>query len=482
MASNRGPGAINTEASEYSRSANSGAVGGSWGSASAQHSTPSITINHDNPSPSYTMSATAQAAVSDGSYETNLILELCPPGGLKPVPPPEKLADFARNLPSLNADLICPAVLDCLEEGQPWIIRAKALCVMEACIQHGTLLTTGQNPYRNFFHACHEEIIPLSQHPRAAIHDPARRVLRLLGLQTEAIPATPVSPPPIGSVPVNLLDFDQGPEPAAPPAAAPPAANLFGGMQVKTPAAPAPAVAPPVPEATDLLGGFENSAPAPAPESTSSNLLDGFATSAPAPAAVATTSSMFAQMNLKENGSQPAASISTSAGIDDLLGSGANDTTTAPAPSGGSAFSFINKENTGSDPSTKEEVISPTNLVNAATATHSNVGSIPMFDPLQNVTPQTAQRKIMSLSAEQMQAMAYQQNMWMQQQQQMQMALLMQQQRGSLPPGMVLPFPVMAPPVMKPGAPADARPVQKDDKKFDFVLDAMKTAGSGPKK
>jgi hypothetical protein len=415
------------------------------------------------------MSSTAQAAVSDGSYETNLIMELCPPGGLKPVPPPEKLADFSRNLPSLNADLICPAVLDCLEEGQPWIIRAKALCVMEACIQHGTLMTTGQNPYRDFFHACHEEIIPLSQHPRAAIHDPARRVLQLLGLQANTTPATPVSPPPIGSVPVNLLDFDQGPEPEAAPTAAPSAANLFGGMQVKAPI-PAPA--------TDLLGGFEDSTPVPTSQPAAPNLLDGFS-SASTQTTVAPASSMFAQMNLKENDNKRVAPDATSAGIEDLLGAGASDATATAASTtvNGSAFSFINKENTVSDSAKKEEVVSPTN-----TSVVNNAGAIPVFDPLQNMTPKTAQRKIMSLSAEQMQAMAYQQNIWMQQQQQMQMALLLQQQRGALPPGMVLPFSGMAPPVMKPVTTADARPVQKDDKKFDFVLDAMKTAGSGPKK
>jgi hypothetical protein len=424
------------------------------------------------------MSSTAEAAVSDGSYETNLIMELCPPGGLKPVPPPEKLADFSRNLPSLNADLICPAVLDCLEEGQPWIIRAKALCVMEACIQHGTLLTTSQNPYRDFFHACHEEIIPLSQHPRAAIHDPARRVLRLLDLQANTTPATPVSPPPIGSVPVNLLDFDQGPEPEAIPAAAPPAVDLFGGMQVKAPV-PTPATASPVPESTDLLGGFGESAPIPTSQPAAPSLLDGFA-NATTQAPVASTLSMFAQMNLKENDNKPSAPVATDADIEDLLGSVANDATITAASTteNGSAFSFINKENTTSHPSKVEEVVSPTNTTNTST----NSGTIPVFDPLQNVTPQTAQRKIMSLSAEQMQAMAYQQNMWMQQQQQMQMALLMQQQRGALPPGMVLPFPGMTLPVMKPVATADARPVQKDDKKFDFVLDAMKTAGSGSKK
>jgi len=128
MASNRGPGAVNTEipSTNYGPgvSSSAGTVGGSWGPAWS--TTPSIHITHVNPTNSHhhTPSLTSSAAVADGSYEKNLVMELCPPGGLKPVPPADKLTQFCRNLPSLNADLICPVVLDCLEDGQPWINRA----------------------------------------------------------------------------------------------------------------------------------------------------------------------------------------------------------------------------------------------------------------------------------------------------------------------------------------------------------------------
>ena len=71
------------------------------------------------------------AGPSDGSYEKNLVLELCPLGGVKPVPVPDKLAAFAHSVSNLNSELICPVLLDILEDGQPWVIHAKALCVME---------------------------------------------------------------------------------------------------------------------------------------------------------------------------------------------------------------------------------------------------------------------------------------------------------------------------------------------------------------
>ena len=72
--------------------------------------------------------------MEDGRYEKNLVAELCPPGGLRAEPPPDKLAQFLQAVPTLNPDLLCPALLDCLEEGQPWIKRAKALHVMHAVI------------------------------------------------------------------------------------------------------------------------------------------------------------------------------------------------------------------------------------------------------------------------------------------------------------------------------------------------------------
>ena len=98
---------------------------------------------------------------------------------MKAEPPVDKLEQFLRNLPTLNPDLICPALLDSLEDGSPWIARAKALCVIEKTLQ----ATMEPNPYADFFHACASEIEPLTSHSRAAIRDPARRIWKELGFE-----------------------------------------------------------------------------------------------------------------------------------------------------------------------------------------------------------------------------------------------------------------------------------------------------------
>ena len=115
-------------------------VGGSWGAPSATR--PPSNINPGNPTlvsrvtSSQTTHGHGGTAVSDGQCERQLVvvMELCPPVGLKAEPPASKLQNFAQTISSLYTTLVCPALLDCLEEGQPWIICAKALWVMEACI------------------------------------------------------------------------------------------------------------------------------------------------------------------------------------------------------------------------------------------------------------------------------------------------------------------------------------------------------------
>jgi hypothetical protein len=507
MASNRGPGAVTSEYDRGSQqyggnaaSVRSGGVGGSWGAASTlqSHSTPSITINSIPGASS--SSGGGGSAVSDGTYERNLVLELCPAGGMKPVPPPDKLATFSRACSTLNSDLICPVLLDCLEEGQPWIIRAKALCVMETCISSGTRLSDGINPYRDFFHACQDEIVPLVSHARAAIRDPARRVLLLLGIAFDSsatMTANTAAPPHQQAVEApNLLDFDDDPQPVAPapprmppppppieasplpqttPTAAPVTSNnMFGGMQIKTatPAVTAVSVAP-----TMSLLDFEtpvsaSSVPAISDYASATDFLGEISSKSPSNSnGVTPATTMFDQLNL--NG--------TTNDTSDSLKS-------LPSPSnGGSAFGFINA---GVD------------------TTVSNTPVKPVFDPLKTgTTPNSAgqQKKTMQLSAEQMQAMAFQQMMMQQQYQQMQMAA-MQQGAGFSAAGMVVPMhpplgggnasnPVMnqqmamnmrfsaggAAPGGVPGgfsfmnnnAP---KPAQKDDKKFDFVKDAMFSA------
>eukprot|EP00527_Entomoneis_sp_CCMP2396_P001627 CAMPEP_0198146980 /NCGR_PEP_ID=MMETSP1443-20131203/32581_1 /TAXON_ID=186043 /ORGANISM="Entomoneis sp., Strain CCMP2396" /LENGTH=783 /DNA_ID=CAMNT_0043811099 /DNA_START=106 /DNA_END=2454 /DNA_ORIENTATION=- len=518
MASNRGPNAVTggPASTEYYKerdtsfnqlssthnggahatSASAGTVGGSWGSGSvasqaraSAYGTPSVTINH-NPSAGGAGGTTAGATMSDGTYEKNLVLELCPPGGLKPVPPPDKLSSFARAVGSLNPDLICPVLLDFLEDGQPWVIRAKALCVMETSIQNG-IGADGTNPYKTFFHACAAEIQPLAVHPRPAIKDPARRVLLILGVTPGPGPDAPpsttsrVAVPPSAAPAPNLLDFDDAPpvppsappplpptEAPPPPPAAPagPSSSMFGGMTIKgsksfeTPAAPA--AAPPVsaaPPADNLL------------DFTSSDTFSAAVTADPfadAPVAEASNpaaaSSMFGNLSVKDSKreDEPVEILA------DVV---------APTSSG-SAFGFMNV-NPAQPPAAAPPASAPT--LAAAQAPATPVVAQPMFDPLKSTgmasmagmaMPTGAsppyQQKMMAMSQEQMQAMAYQQ-MMMQQQMQMQMAM---SRGGGYNGGMSMPQPTM--PVqfrtsssgsMSMGGGRGVAPAKKDDRKFDFV-------------
>lgn len=274
MASNRGPNAYNSESYTSGTGTISSGVGGSWGAPAAPSATTSSSSSssiayqsrqaaHNNPpraSVVHIAGATG-GANADGTYERNLITELCPPGGMKAEPPPDKLQSFAQAIPNLNPDLTCPALLDALEDGQPWIIRAKALCVMEVCINvaEESVRTgmSGNNAYADFFHACKEEIEPLASHSRSAVRDPAKRVLKALGLdfvqqssatvQKDAV----LTPAPAAPAP-NLLDFD---EDSAPPVPPPPTENPPPLPADVPPAPPAPAVTPTTDNGS-LFGGM----------------------------------------------------------------------------------------------------------------------------------------------------------------------------------------------------------------------------------
>jgi hypothetical protein len=513
MASNRGPSAVTTppnyandsayyksrdsgqayswaQSSSINSSSISGAVGGSWGASSTattHQATPSITVNTvHGVGVGAGVSGGAGTGVSDGSYEKQLVMELCPPGGMKPEPPFDKLAQFARVVSSLNPDLVCPVLLDCLEEGQPWIIRAKALWAMETCIQHGQKPGAPSNAYADFLHACHCEFAPLANHSRAAIRDPAKRVLNLLGVATpvEGAAMPPVQsasapPPAAASAPppapvANLLDFDDGPAapvpapaaPPPPPEQSPPSASagggsLFGGLNMASaPAAAAPVAAAPAPAADtnllDLMGG----APAPvAPAATPAAPASAFGfmnaeppAPTPTPPVAATPSEpidMFANLSLKTGETQTKPAVASPP---------------APASSVESAFGFINT--TGSN-----ESAAPAAAPSAATPTAAS------FDPLKNVTtPTNTQKQMMPLSPQQMQAMMYQQMVMQQQMQMAQMQMAMQ--RGGNNPQMSfmnMPGHVMQNPAASKSTFAFMeKPEKQEDKSFDFVQDAMK--------
>jgi len=309
MASNRGPNAYNTESYKAGSGNVSSGVGGSWGGTSSTTTSVASQARHaahtQNSRSVVHISGPTGGANSDGTYEKNLITELCPPGGMKAEPPPDKLQSFAQAIPNLNPDLVCPALLDALEDGQPWIIRAKALCVMEVCINvsEESVRTgvAGNNAYADFFHACKDEIEPLATHARSAVRDPAKRVLKALGLDSPSslennVAATPVAAPPAPAQ--NLLDFGDEPievvlteTPPPLPSVAPPAPpvdtnstkqSLFGGMNMKTSSAESSKPAPVTHSLTeDLLGDVsEPAAPVPtrAPtESLGGGLFDDMA-------------------------------------------------------------------------------------------------------------------------------------------------------------------------------------------------------------
>jgi hypothetical protein len=470
-----------------------GGVGGSWAHASVTPSTGEPSYNHEGHStPSVTVTAapprtggSGGTAVTDGSYEKNLVLELCPPGGMKPVPPPDKLASFARAAPSLNADLICPVLLDCIEDGQPWIIHAKALCVMETCLQSDQ---PDRHPYRNFLFACHEEVAPLAAHARSAIKEPARRVLKLLGVTA----STTASSAPATAT-ANLLDFgedndnDHQQGSAPPPAVTTPASDdLFGGMQVKAQSSP------PVPVAT-----------ATATASVFDFVNDDGATAAPLATALAAAppASVFDFVN--DNGG---ATTVASAPANDLFGSDSHATTTTTDMFGGMSLKV--SEGGGAEPATPhdpaEELAavhtngSAFGFINNSSSNSSKAGgesnlttTQPSFDPLSQASPTLAQKKAMQMSPEQMQAVAYQQMMMQQQYQQMQMAMAMQHggvgmpHKGGMPMQRMssggsmshtgaggLPMPV-AGGGMRLSMGAPLRPQRVADNKFDFVKDAM---------
>lgn len=500
MASNRGPTAISSETYKSGSNNVASGIGGSWGPSS---SGPSVAAQSrmaangppTNHTPVVNITGHPGEANMNGTYEKNLIMELCPPGGMKPEPPADKLANFCRSLPDLNSDLICPALLDLLEDGQPWIIRAKVLCVMEKCIEVGDEMakTSGNNVYADFFYMCREEITPLASHARAAVRDPAKRVCRKLGLDMPAFASTPAPSRPSASVSVapavqppqpaaeasDLLDF--GDEPEAPPAAqpdvppppvpttvppAPPADNsnssssLFGGMTMKA-TAPAPAVSTSVP-----------AAPAPQPSVDA----DFFGVEEESSQSVAVTQSapaqpsqdsLFGDMDVKSEQvakSEPAAPVP------------------APTPAA-SGFSFINS---GSAPApTQAPVEAPVPPKPAAASfdpllslgsAGSTTSAKPQGMPQMAMTPQMA----MVMQQQQQQIMMMQAQM-----QQMQMAggnnaqrFPVQQRQASNGSmgvmggmgghGVATSFAFME----------DPNKAKKDasNKKFDFVQDAMKSA------
>eukprot|EP00569_Conticribra_weissflogii_P008605 CAMPEP_0171363788 /NCGR_PEP_ID=MMETSP0879-20121228/3584_1 /TAXON_ID=67004 /ORGANISM="Thalassiosira weissflogii, Strain CCMP1336" /LENGTH=818 /DNA_ID=CAMNT_0011871005 /DNA_START=132 /DNA_END=2588 /DNA_ORIENTATION=+ len=494
-----GAGGTNAAATTGGTSTNVGGVGGSWASAPVTtHAPPPVGAP---PPPPQGMSVAARSraeasgvavsaipvksiggATSNGDFERNLIQELCPPGGMKAEPPEDKLEEFARAVPSLNPDWVCPALLDALEEGNPWIMRAKALCVIETVLKvMAEHFEGGSNPYADFFHACSEEIEPLTNHARIAVKSPARRVLAALGVDNNAADsvaggqATGAQEPALVQEAPNLLDFDD-PVPPAPPATSPPAPpadgtekvlaggggdSLFSGLTTKSTAPPvASGSAPAAKQEDDLLRNFD-AAPAPS------------VASAPATG----SNDLFGDMNMKNS---PVATA-------EKPGRTESASSTEPSPTSASAFGFMNAS-TPSNPSSSNPSAPPAGP--PSTQAFDPLLSLGMPSSNSSATAAPNAANINSNTMMNMQAMAYQQNMMMMQQQMQQM------QVGYRPSGAnfgtvhsgVSPMhpgkPIMGANYMRqvPGVQGDkmssfsflgSDPKKEQTTSFDFVKDAM---------
>lgn len=458
MASNRGPNAISSSDSygnTYKAGSNNVAsgIGGSWGASSSNNTSVAAQArmpNHNpiNHNPVVNISGPPGAANTSGTFEKNLIMELCPPGGMKPEPPADKLASFCQSLPDLNSDLICPALLDMLEDGQPWVIRAKVLCVMERCVEVGEEMAknneAGNNVYADFFHMCCEEIKPLANHSRSAVREPARRVLKILGIDTPAKANTASAPPaakaPVAAAPApNLLDFDDEPQTQGapqPPAVPPP---------------PVPSEAPPVPPAAedpipptltngnkmsgaDLFGGMTiksssstnvsaTAATAPAPAAQSDLFGDGDNTSVqptPTPTSGASNASIFDSMVVKPDGNsvtENAANVTSGKenveNVNEAQNQAPAETVAAPSASG---FSFLN---TGANDSTGTS--EPKQIESAQTPKQSFDPLLSMAAPSSTMAAQPAPMAMSAQMAAVMQQQQQQIRMMQAQMQQMQM-------------------------------------------------------------
>ncbi len=445
-----------------------------------------------------------------GDYEKNLIAELCPPGGMKAEPPQDKLQEFARSVPSLNPDLVCPALLDALEDGNPWIMRAKALCVIETVLKVMDQQQGESNAYADFFHACASEIEPLANHARQSVKAPAKRVLGLLGVApgvsspVRSNGAAAAAAPPVAEAP-NLLDFD-GPTTADVPApvaatVAPPAPptvtstanvssgeSMFGGMTMKStapstssPATPALVSTESTESSGDLLGTFSVSAEA-APVAA-----------APAPS----SGSLFGNMTVKST----AAPATTAPAEPAAAAAAPTDASSVGPSSGGSAFGFLNNATTAtpstpSRPAPKPVAMAPASpaasydpllSLGAPTATSSNSnGAMNNMNGMNTANPM-AQMNPAQMNPAQMQQMqmAYQQNMMMMQQQMQQMQMGAggagaggqgYVRQGSKPNVMGANYMRQVPGVQGDNSSFSflGAPKKKETHEFDFVKDAMK--------
>lgn len=122
----------------------------------------------------------AGGAASSGEYEQGLVEALCAPGGMKAVPQEDKLAAFLRTAPTLSAELVGNALLECMN-ADAWQSRVKALIVLcrlmntANCEEHAVWWADNGE----------QDLLSLRSDGKASVRTQACKALQLIGLEGE---------------------------------------------------------------------------------------------------------------------------------------------------------------------------------------------------------------------------------------------------------------------------------------------------------
>lgn len=189
----------------------------------------------------------AGGAASDGAYEKGLIDSLCEPGGLKAVPPENKLQEFLATATTLDADVVGNCLVDTLNSDQ-WQARVKALLVVASLIK-----AANNQAHADWWVANVNEVRALLNDSNSKVRLQAVKVVRALDGDAGSVDDTSVrslspkntSYPTIASAGSNgqttgsLLDDLDEPaplslNPVTAPAPAAQGVNLFGDVTFTT--------------------------------------------------------------------------------------------------------------------------------------------------------------------------------------------------------------------------------------------------------
>jgi hypothetical protein len=202
-ASNRGPNAIHANSSPYSPqqafpTASSSAwpnqqQGGAqpYGQQQQQQQSPGAGPGFVPEMPSSGVGmGRAGGGLGDGNYEKSMIDSLCEPGGLRPVPPEDKLQEMLNTASTLSEDIVGNCLLDVLND-ESWQSRTKALIVIAKLVRQPDC-----GAHLQWWSERADVLESLQSDPKANVRTQAFKTLRAVDPSASAIAPAAAAPAP----------------------------------------------------------------------------------------------------------------------------------------------------------------------------------------------------------------------------------------------------------------------------------------------